>query len=124
MKVLIVNRKYDCKKLNNFILDSFPNLNKNTLYKALRKKDVRVNKEKVTLKTGTSYKIKASMLKVAKHKKLMPTTHAPKIRYLSSNKKIATVSKKGKITAKKKGSCKVYAIAVNGKSKIVKVIVK
>ena len=43
MKKLIVNNKYDNKKLNNFILDSFPNLNKNTLFKALRKKDIRVN---------------------------------------------------------------------------------
>ena len=43
MKKLIVNNKYDNKKLNNFILDSFPNLNKNTLFKALRKNDIRVN---------------------------------------------------------------------------------
>ena len=53
-----------------------------------------------------------------------PTSHAPKLRYVSSNKKIATVSKTGKITAKSKGSCKVYVIAVNGASKVVKVTVK
>lgn len=47
MKSLIVNKKYDSKKLNNFILDSFPNLSKNTLYKALRKKDIRVNDKRV-----------------------------------------------------------------------------
>lgn len=48
MKKLIVNKKYDNKKLNNFILDSFPTLNKNTLFKALRKKDIRVNNVKVS----------------------------------------------------------------------------
>ena len=47
MKNLIVNKKYNGKKLNNFILDSFPNLNQNTLFKALRKKDIRVNDKRV-----------------------------------------------------------------------------
>ncbi len=47
MRKLIVNEKYNNKKLNNFILDSFPNLNKNTLFKALRKKDIRVNGKRV-----------------------------------------------------------------------------
>ena len=48
MRKLIVNEKYNNKKLNNFILDSFPNLNKNTLFKALRKKDIRVNGKRVS----------------------------------------------------------------------------
>lgn len=47
MKNLKVDEKYNNKKLSNFILDSFPALNKNTLYKALRKKDIRVNDIKV-----------------------------------------------------------------------------
>ncbi len=48
MRKLVVNKKYDNKKLNNFILDCFPSLNKNVLYKALRKKDIRVNEKKVS----------------------------------------------------------------------------
>lgn len=48
MRKLVVNKKYNKKKLNNFILDSFPNLNKNTLFKALRKKDIRVNGKRVS----------------------------------------------------------------------------
>lgn len=48
MRKLIVNEKYNNKKLNNFILDSFPNLNKNTLFKALRKKDIRINGTRVS----------------------------------------------------------------------------
>ena len=43
MRNLIVNNKYDGKNLNRFILDSFPNLSPNQLYKALRKKDIRIN---------------------------------------------------------------------------------
>lgn len=51
MRKLVVNKKYDNKKLNNFILDSFPNLNKNVLFKALRKKDIRINNIKVSENT-------------------------------------------------------------------------
>ena len=87
-------------------------------------KSVTVKKPRVSLKAGKTYKIKANVVKLQKGKKLVPTSHAPKLRYVSSNKKIATVSKSGKITAKSKGSCKVYVIAVNGVSKAVKVTVK
>ncbi len=56
MKELIVNPKYHHKKLNIFILNTFPALSPNTLYKALRKKDIRINDkrihENVTLHTG------------------------------------------------------------------------
>ena len=48
MRKIIVDKKYNNKKLSNFILNSFPNLNKNTLFKALRKKDIRINNIKVT----------------------------------------------------------------------------
>ena len=43
MKKLIVNEKYNNKKLNTVILDNFKNLNQNILFKALRKKDIRIN---------------------------------------------------------------------------------
>ena len=33
MKKLIVDKKYNNKKLNTFLLDSFPNLSINTIYK-------------------------------------------------------------------------------------------
>lgn len=56
MKKLVVNEKYNNKKLNTFILDSFEDLSPNTLYKALRKKDIRINDIKVsenqTIHTG------------------------------------------------------------------------
>ena len=56
MRKIIVNEKYNNKKLNNFILDSFPALSKGTLFKALRKKDIRINNVKVstdeTIHTG------------------------------------------------------------------------
>lgn len=48
MRKIIVNNKYDNKKLNTFILDSFPLLNRNVLFKALRKKDIRINNIKIS----------------------------------------------------------------------------
>ena len=48
MKKLIVDKKYDGKKLNTFLLDSFNGLTVNTIYKALRKKDIRINDVKTS----------------------------------------------------------------------------
>ena len=48
MKIIVVDEKHNNKKLDRVILDSFPNLNSNTLYKALRKKDIRVNDKRVS----------------------------------------------------------------------------
>ena len=87
-------------------------------------KSVSVKKTSVSLKAGKTSQIKATVNKVSKSKKLIASTHAPKLRYISSNKKIATVSSSGKITAKAKGSCKIYVISVNGARKTVNVTVK
>ena len=87
-------------------------------------KKVTVNKSNVTLKKGKSFKIKAKVKKLKRGKKLMTKGHAPKLRYLSSNAKIATVSSAGKITAKGKGTCTVYVYAVNGVSKTITVTVE
>lgn len=43
MKSLVVNEKYNEKNLNRFLLDNFNNLTINDLYKALRKKDIKIN---------------------------------------------------------------------------------
>lgn len=48
MKKLIVNQKYDGKKLNKFLLENVPNLSSNLLYKTLRKKDIKVNGKRVS----------------------------------------------------------------------------
>ena len=48
MKKIVVNKKYDGKKLNTVLLDNFNGLSLNTIYKALRKKDIRINGIKIT----------------------------------------------------------------------------
>ncbi len=48
MRVLIVNYKFDNKKLMSFLFDGFPNVSGSVFYKALRKKDIRINNIKVS----------------------------------------------------------------------------
>lgn len=47
MKKLIVNKKYDGKKLNKFLLDNIPNLSYGLFCNTLRKKDIKVNGKRV-----------------------------------------------------------------------------
>jgi uncharacterized protein YjdB len=85
---------------------------------------VTVKKTSVKLKKGKTYKIKASVKKLKKGKKLMSTKHTAKLRYMSSNSKVVTVTKSGKIKAVGKGTCYVYIFAHNGISKRIKITVK
>ena len=48
MKEILVPQKYDEKKLNTFLLENFDGLSLNLLYKTLRKKDIRVNDQKIS----------------------------------------------------------------------------
>ena len=82
-------------------------------------KSVKVNKTKVTLKKGKKFTIKAKEIKQNKTIKRHRV-----IAYESSNTKVATVSKKGIVRAKSKGTCYIYVYAQNGAYKRVKVMVK
>ena len=84
-------------------------------------KSVRLQKKKLTIKKGKAFRLKATAVAKKANKKVK--RHAP-IRFESTNTKIATVNKKGKITAKKKGTCYIYAYAQNGIAKKAKVTVK
>lgn len=61
MKTIIVSKENDGKKLNTVLLNEFPALGVNSIYKALRKKDVRINdikvNENVIVHFGDSIKI-------------------------------------------------------------------
>ena len=68
--------------------------------------------------------IKATVTKTNRRRKLTNESHGARLRYYSTNTKIAKVNKKGKITAVGKGNCKIYVLAINGVHKVVKVTVK
>ena len=48
MKTLIINEKFNEKKLNTVLQSVFPHLSSNTLYKTLRKKDIKVNGKRIS----------------------------------------------------------------------------
>lgn len=48
MKKLIIDEKYDKKKLNTVLQNIFPDLSLNTIYKTLRKKDIKVNGKRIS----------------------------------------------------------------------------
>ena len=77
---------------------------------AKKKKKVALNKKKLTLTVGKTYK-----LKLKNNKK--------KIKWSSSKKKVATVSKTGKVKAKKAGTARITA-KVGKKKYVCKVTVK
>lgn len=81
---------------------------------------ITVNKSKVTLKVKKTVKLKVKV----KSGKNGTRYHAFKVRYASSNRKIATVSSKGVVKAVKKGTCYIYSYTQNGLYKTTKVTVK
>ena len=86
--------------------DTKPNQNQQTAKKTTKK--IKLNRKKLTLKKGKTFKLKVT---------LTPADSQDKIVYKTSNRKIATVSKTGKIKAKKKGKVKITVIS--GKKKAV-----
>jgi hypothetical protein len=85
-------------------------------------KKISVKKKKLTVAVGGSKKIKASLKKFSNSRRYL--NHTAKIRYFSSNRAVATVNAKGKVTGVAPGTCTVYAVAENGLRKGVKITVK
>ncbi|MCR5793259.1 MAG: Ig-like domain-containing protein [Lachnospiraceae bacterium] len=87
-------------------------------------KSITLSKSKYTVKVGKSITIKAKTNLVDKNKKQLTDAHAKEFRFASSNKKIAKVNSKGKVTGVSAGTCTIYVYARNGYAKTVKVTVK
>ena len=91
------------------------------------KLDISVSKKgkkaisKLSVKKGKTVKIKSSIVKANKKFKIKPHR---KVKYESSNVSIVTVTTKGVIRGKKKGTAYVYAYAQNGVAKRIKVTVQ
>ncbi len=87
-------------------------------------KKLKPKKKTVTCKRKKKIKLAIKIVKTKKKKKLLPKSYGPTLRYYSSNPNIATVTKKGVIKGKKKGSCYIYVRGLNGVGCRVKVTVK
>jgi uncharacterized protein YjdB len=86
-----------------------------TVAKKVNVKKLVLNKKRVTLKKGKKYNLTVT---------LNPVTATNKITWSSSNKKVATVTSKGVVKAKKKGKATITVKSSNGKKATCKVTVK
>jgi hypothetical protein len=86
-----------------------------TVAKKVNVKKLALNKKRVTLKKGKKYNLAVTM---------NPVTATNKITWTSSDKKVATVTSKGVVKAKKKGKATITAKSSNGKKATCKVTVK
>ncbi len=113
---IVIGRSFElkCSKLND---------------DGINAKRVVVGFTNINLATGASKKIKAKVKVVKKGKDSNKTKTLIRkgkkayLTYWSSDDKIATVSKNGKINAIKKGKCIIYVMARNGKKKKISVTV-
>ena len=82
---------------------------------AVQTKKLTLNKTKLTLKKGRRFRLQVTR---------MPVTATDKITYISSNSKVAKVSSKGLITARKKGTAVITVKSAGGKKVRCRVTVK
>ena len=87
-------------------------------------KTLKLTKSSFSIKVGKTAKIKAKVTLADSKKKHISKEHGAKLRYKSSDKKIASIDKNGKIKGIKKGTCTIYVYTINGIMKKAKVTVK
>lgn len=85
-------------------------------------KKITVKKSNITLSEGASEKIKAKIVLVNKKKKAVD--HERKLRFVSANTSVATVSKSGMIKATGIGETTIFVYSNNGTAKAIKVTVR
>ena len=85
-----------------------------TVKKKVAATRVKLNKTSLTLKKGKSFQLKAIVT---------PEKTTDKVTYKTSNKKIVTVTSKGKLVAKKKGKATI-TVTVGKKKAVCRVVVK
>ena len=84
-------------------------------------KSISIRKNKLSLKSGKTYKLSG---KACKDNKSLKLRNYRSIRYVSSNPNIAVVSSQGVVRGMRKGKCVIYAYAQNGVSKKISITVK
>ncbi|MGI6737168.1 MAG: C1 family peptidase [Anaerovoracaceae bacterium] len=85
---------------------------------------LKAGQNKLTLRAGRSGRVSAKTVKYRSHRKLLTKKHTARCRYVSTNSAVAAVNSKGRVTAKKAGTCKIRIYAQNGVHTSVKVVVK
>lgn len=85
-------------------------------------KSIKVNKANVVLKAEGTFQIKATAVAEDRKKELL--AHDARFRYYTDDREVITVTKTGRLKAKKQGVCTVHIIANNGVAQQIKVTVE
>ena len=116
--IVVAFDKNDMVISSSKIVFASPRAGKYCNYKKINTK---AKKNRVNLKVKKSFKLKA---KAVREYETLKVKHYRAVKYESTDTDIATVSLKGVIKAKKKGTCYVYAYAQNGVCAKIKVRVR
>lgn len=73
-----------------------------------------VAKDEITMKSGRTARVNAKAVKQSKKKKWLEKGHGPVLRYVSTDETVVSVTKTGKLRAKKKGTCEIRISTLNG----------
>ncbi|WP_295095860.1 Ig-like domain-containing protein [Ruminococcus sp.] len=122
-KLKIYVTAYDAsgKKIGNTVSAHFAGKN-NKKYK--NPKAVKLTTTALTIEVGKSAKVKASVKMESGKEIALGDAHCAKLRYKTTNEKIATVDKNGNVTGVAAGTCEVYVYSKNGLAKKCTVTVK
>ncbi len=121
LKIYVTAYDASGKKIGNTVSAHFAGKN-NKKYK--NPKAVKLTTTALTIEVGKSAKVKASVKMESGKKKALDDAHGAKLRYKTTNEKIATVDKNGKVTGVAAGTCEVYVYSRNGLAKKCTVTVK
>ena len=83
-----------------------------------------LNTTNMTLKAGKTATLSGLVQKAVEGEGMTAAVHSKLLRFISNNKRIATVNAEGKVTAKGPGTCKIYVQTSNGIWKSCEVTVK
>ena len=87
-------------------------------------KGIELVKTAVTLRAGKSASVKAKIVSADAAKKQLGSSHGAELRFETTDARVASVDKNGKITAKSKGKCTVYVFTRSGQAGKITVTVK
>ena len=121
LKIYVTAYDASGKKIGNTVSAHFAGKN-NKKYK--NPKAVKLTTTALTIEVGKSAKVKASVKMESGKKIALNDAHCAKLRYKTTNKKIATVDKNGNVTGVAAGTCEVYVYSKNGLAKKCTITVK
>ncbi len=102
--IVLLAQRYTSETADQRIIDS---IGKSITDKNIRVESITLNKTKIKMKKGETFNLKVKSIKPS-------TATRKKVKWESTDTTIATVNQKGKVKAKKKGTCYITCTATDG----------